>query len=142
MFVLSCIIWNNVINLHNNIYHEETNKMLIKKEIDDVLAQKLVCYGILILLMAYVMKFIRSLANRTFTRPDGGGACCHSTSSHARVTSSNSRPASCSPPSEDKKPVPKCRRPRCRRRYYATERLVPREDDSYSTLDNIFNIYE
>lgn len=40
--------------------------MLVKKEIDDATAQKIICWGTMLLLLVFLMKFIKHLADRNY----------------------------------------------------------------------------
>lgn len=65
--------------------------MLVKKEPEELMAQTVVLYGSILLLLVYLMKFLKNVAMRSYGVPDSRrepacepATCPHVTSRHAR----------------------------------------------------------
>lgn len=95
--------------------------MLVKKEIDDLTTQKILCFGTILLLLTYLMRFIKYVSNRSYylrdrnqNPPPQAPAC--------------NLPQSQNPTTEALRDEKRSRRRRKRHHKYMAEQWLPKLD--------------
>lgn len=119
--------------LNNDKTCSGISKMLVHKEIDDLTAQKIICCGTILLLLFYLIKFVRSMSNRTYYLED------QQTAPRNDCLPVPTRPECPPPPTaptcsrsidhrdlEDREPKDRYRRSRRRRNQYIQEEWIPK----------------
>lgn len=99
--------------------------MLVRKQQDDATTQKIICYGTILLLLLYLMRFIKYVSNRSYYLEDRRQ--CHL--NHAADPISNLAPEAHNPNSEggNGREEKRSRRRRKRHHKYATEQWLPKD---------------